>query len=305
MSREDDDSALAAAGTPEEAGEEAHLATTEPRVVELIRGELAKVSVTNRRRLAERLAIGVAGSIPWVGDLIAATMNYKLDARKGRHDDLQTLWLEEHTRKLGELLRDLQAVAGRVEALGPEIDERLQSDAFLAFARRTFRAWDHADTDEKRAYAGNLLYCAAVPRRSSDDILRTFVDWLDLYSEAHFAVVKQLADRPGSTRLDIWRAIYGEPLRDDSADAELFRLLVRDLSVGGVIRQERETTETGAFVRRRPRAAPTQPQPQSQSPAPATLESAFEDTKRYRLTALGADFVRYAMEAPPPGDPPA
>jgi hypothetical protein len=272
--------------------EEARLVAVESPVLDLIRGELAKVSVTDRRRFAERLAIAVAGSIPWVGDLIAATLNYKLDARKGRQDDLQTLWLEEHTRKLSELMRDVQAIAARIEGLGSQIDERLQSESFLALARRAFRAWDRADTAEKRGYAGNLLCHAAAPRHAADDILRTFVDWLDLYSEAHFAVMKQLAERPGSTRLDIWRAIYGDPTRDDSAGADLFRLLVRDLSVGGVIRQERATTETGAFVRRRA------------GPPRATLESAFEDTKRYCLTALGADFVRYAMEPPSPSPSP-
>jgi hypothetical protein len=83
--------------------------------------------------------------------------------------------------------------------------------------------------------------------------VRLFIDWLELYHESHFAVIREIFKSPGSTRFDIWFDPYGDTPREDSAEADLFKLLIRDLSTGGVIRQERDVDESGQFVRRRPR----------------------------------------------------
>jgi hypothetical protein len=80
---------------------------------------------------------------------------------------------------------------------------------------------------------------------------------------------------------------YGQIPREDSSEADLYKLLIRDLSTGGVIRQERETTLDGKFLRKHPR--------RYKGPVPQTMESAFEDKKPYVLTALGQQFVRYTM----------
>src|SRR5216684_7816811 len=66
-----------------------------------------------------------------------------------------------------------------------------------------------------------------------------------------------------------------------------FKLMIRELNTGSVIRQARETTADGDFLRRRPTAR--------RGPAPTTMESAFEDTKPYVLTELGKQFVHYTM----------
>lgn len=87
-----------------------------------------------------------------------------------------------------------------------------------------------------------------------------------------------------------WRAptaLYGELPREDSAEADLFKLLIRDLSTGGVIRQARETDGAGRFLRK--------PQRRRNSPASSTMESAFEYSKPYVLTGLGEQFVHYTM----------
>jgi hypothetical protein len=111
---------------------------------------------------------------------------------------------------------------------------------------------------------------------------------VDNYHEAHFAVIREIYKNPGPTRYDIWVAVYGEPVpRDDSAEADLFRMLIRDLSLGGVIRQPRESDASGRFKRKT-----TPPRRQSAS---STMESAFEDTKQYVLTELGKQFVHYTM----------
>jgi hypothetical protein len=104
-----------------------------------------------------------------------------------------------------------------------------------------------------------VLSNSAGTRICSDDVIRLFLDWLDLYHEAHFAVVREIYKNPGTTRFEIWDTIYGELPREDSAEADLFRLLIRDLSTGGVVRQDRDTNQQGQFLRKKPlrRRGPT------------------------------------------------
>jgi hypothetical protein len=259
----------------------------EQKAVEFIRSEIAKTTPTNRKRIIEKFVLAALGSIPWVGGFISAAVNYKTEEGNIRLDNLQTQWLEEHARKIDQLIQALKDVADRFENIGPKIDERIQSQEYLDLVRRAFRAWDRADTDEKRKYVCNLVSNASGTRLCSDDVIRLFIDWLDLYHEVHFAVIREIYKNPSTTRYDIWDSIYGELPREDSAEADLFRLLIRDLSMGGVIRQERETNRSGQFLRKRP--------PKRKGAIPSTMESAFEDKKPYVLTELGGQFVHYTM----------
>ena len=96
-------------------------------------------------------------------------------------------------------MQTLHDVTQRFETLGDQIDERIQSEEYLALVRRAFRAWDRADTGEKRRYVVNLISYAAGTRLCSDDVLRLFIDWLDLYHEAHFAAIRETYRNPGTT----------------------------------------------------------------------------------------------------------
>src|SRR5262249_44812299 len=133
----------------------------------------------------------------------------------------------------------------------------------------------------------NLLTNAAAHKICSDDIVRMFIQWIDSYSELHFAVIKHIYKNPGCTRMEIWDGVYGRPVREDSAEADLFKLLIHDLSTGHVVRQHREKDYYGNWLKTssRRRSAPSR-----------TMTSAFDDDKEYELTELGAQFVRYTME---------
>lgn len=260
----------------------------ENTVVEKLRTELAKSEPSKKRRIVEKFVLAALGSIPWVGGFISAAADYRAEEGNLKQDSLQTQWLEEHHIKITALRDVLEKIQERFESLGEAIDDRIQSEAYLGLVRKAFRAWDEADTDEKRQYAANIVTNSAGTRVCSDDVVRLFLDWLELYHEAHFAVIKEIFENPGATRFDIWSDIYGDTPRENSAEADLFKLLIRDLSTGGVIRQARDTNELGQFVRKRPQRH------RSQSPA-STMESAFEDTKPYVLTELGKQFVHYTM----------
>ncbi len=256
-------------------------------IVQAIRSEIVKGSKSKRRRIGEKFVMAAIGGIPWVGGFLAAAASIPGDEAAARADDLRTKWLEEHERKLQDLRETLDQIDERFDNLGPLIEERIQSPEYLALVRQSFRTWDRAETEQKRKYVANLLANAAGTRICSDDVIRLFISWLDSYHEAHFAVIREIYQNPGSTRFDIWSELYGNLPREDSAEADLYKLLFRDLSAGSVLRQARDVNEYGQFLRKRPA--------RRRGPAPTTMESAFEDTKHYVLTELGNQFVHYTM----------
>ena len=260
----------------------------EDHVIELIRSELDQVNPSTRQRILEKFALAALGSIPWVGGFLSAAASLKTDQSQSNTDSLQRRWLEEHTFKLERLQATLNDLAISFKSLGNQINERVQSEEYLTLVRQAFRTWDKADTDEKRKYVANLISNASGTSLCSDDVLSLFIDWLDLYHESHFAVIREIYKQPGSTRFDIWKAIHGAFPREDSAEADLYRLLIRDLSTGGVLRQARATTADGQFLKKTPST-------QKKRRSSRTMESSFEDSKPYVLTELGKQFVHYTM----------
>ena len=259
----------------------------EAKALAEIQGALAKTSLSTWRRVSEKFILAALGSIPWVGGFISAAASLKTDQRGIDKDNLQSRWLEEHSKKMVRLNETLTGIATRFDNLGETIEERIQSEEYLSLVRGAFKAWDQAETQAKREYVANLVTNAAGTRLCSDDVVRLFVNWLTAYHEVHFAVMREVFKNPGSTRYEIWEALYGAPTRDDSAEADLYRLIIRDLNMGGVIRQERDTTPDGRFLRRKP--------VRNRKVSSTTMESAFEDSKPYVLTELGKQFVHYTM----------
>jgi len=227
------------------------------QAIEILKAALAQAPAGRRGRIIEKFVLAALGSIPWVGGFLSAAAALKSDEANARTNNIQTKWLEEHAEKIKALYAALNDIIGRFDSFGQRINERLESDDYLNLVRKAFRTWDRSDTDEKRQAVRNLIANAAGTRVS------------------------------GPTRFDIWEAIYGEPPREDSAEADLYRLLIRDLSMGGVIRQARDTDAHGRFLKRA--------SARTRRPASPVMESAFEDTKQYVLTDLGRQFVHYAM----------
>ncbi|MCI0716972.1 MAG: hypothetical protein L0Y77_11800, partial [Chlorobi bacterium] len=199
---------------------------------------------------------------------------------------VQGLWLEEIDNKLGKLNETVEYMNERYNNLGEDVSQRIQSEEYLELVRKAFRAWDNADTDEKRRLVANLLTNAAGLTICSDDTIRIFIDWLNGYHEVHFAIIKVIHQNGAATKYEIWQEIAaGQEVRENSAEADLYKKLIRDLSTGGVIRQVRETSEDGRFLKKRTvvRVKST------------FMESAFEDSKPIMLTELGKQFVHYTM----------
>jgi hypothetical protein len=272
--------------------EDASKGTGEPRAeaeeaVEEHRDDLIEELTKGKRKYA-RFVLAALGSIPWVGGVIAASAGLGSERDQGKINVLQKLWLEEHREKIHELQETLEQILSRLDRFGEEIQERIESPQYLGLVRRTFRSWGQADTAEKRRMLAKLLTNAGAISLCPDDLVRLFADWIDQYHEEHFSVIKEIYKNPGTTRGGIWDSIRARRPAENSAEADLFRYLIRDLSTGGVIRQERETTASGEFLKR--------PRRRTRKPSSLVMESAFEDTKPYVLTELGKQFVHYVME---------
>lgn len=217
------------------------------RLVEPSSGAFIDRLAGGRGRKYMRFIMAALGSIPWVGGVIAATASLGAERDQEKITDLQKLWLEEHKEKVRELGATLNDIFERLDSMGPEIQDRIESAEYLALVKKSFRSWDEADTQDKKQMLKKLIANAGAKNLCPDDLIRLFINWIDLYHEAHFLVIKQIYKRPAITRAEIWDSINPSRPRDDSSEADLFRYLIRDLSTGGVIRQERETDTDGRF----------------------------------------------------------
>jgi len=251
---------------------------------------IARVLAGNGKKKYGRFVLAALGGIPWVGGAIAASSALNAEIEQGCINEMVARWLDEHREKINLLGNAIQQIADRLEQFeggtADEVDRRLNDEQYLALVRRGFRTWDRSDTNEKRDYIRRCLANAAATRICSDDVVRLFLDWIDKYDEIHFAIIRALYQNRGATRAYIWDQIHGKEVREDSAEADLYKLMIFDLNTGRVLRQIRDTNIHGQFLKKRR---------QSRQSRKTVLESAFENTKPYELTELGSQFIHYVM----------
>ena len=245
-------------------------------------------------RKYKRFVRAALGSIPWIGSyfsILGAVAGLSSEIDQEKINDLLKLWIEEHEPKLEELKTTVRDITTRLAGLGEEIQERIESPEYLSLVRGAFRSWDEAETAEKREYIKRLISNAGATKLVPDDLIRLFISWINNYHESHFAVIKEIYKHPGITRKQIWDNIHteeNERPRDDSSQAGLFGYLIRELSTGGVIHQQKETNAYGQYLKTKPTYHP-------KGTGSQTMDSPFEDTKPYVLTELGKEFIHYVL----------
>ena len=238
-----------------------------------------------------RGAMNAAGGvIPFAGGFLAAAASVWGENEQESATEALRAWIKMLEDELREKQRTILEIMARLDMHDERIAERVKSSEYQSLLKQAFRNWAGTESRKKQDYIRNILTNAASSTIVSDDVIRLFMKWLHDYSELHFAVIAELYKHSGSTRGQIWRNLGKGDVREDSADADLFKLLVRDLSTGGIIRQHRETDYYGNFVAKKPGGSQSSSRGDSR-----TIKSAFDDTERYELTALGQQFVHYAM----------
>src|SRR5258708_1403993 len=167
-----------------------------------------------------RFVVAALGSIPWVGGFIAASASLNAEREQQNINDLQRLWLEEHTEKNKQLSTTLGDNLTRLDNFGDEVQQRIESPEYLALVRKVFRLWDEADTEAKKQMLKKLITNAGAIKLVPDDLIRLFAHWIEQYHETHFIVMKEIYRHPEITRGQIWDSIHGPRPREDSAEGD-------------------------------------------------------------------------------------
>jgi len=230
----------------------------------------------------------VGGAVPLAGGVFSAIAGAWSEGEQDKVNRFFDDWLRMLQDEIKEKEDTILEIMARLDMHDEAISERISSKEYQSLVKKTFREWSGAESEDKRVYIRNILSNAAASKVSSDDVIRLYIDWINQYSEMHFHVIGAIYNSDGITRGEIWRKIGKGTVREDSADADLYKLLFRDLSTGGIIRQHREVDRYGNFIPK-----PTQRRPKGSGPKPAV--SAFDENEGYDLTELGKQFVHYAM----------
>lgn len=229
----------------------------------------------------------VGGAVPFVGGVLSAAAGAWSEHEQAKVNRFFEQWVRMLQDEIREKEATIIEIMARLDLQDEKIATRIESREYQSLLKKTFREWSGAESEEKRILIRNLLSNAAASTISSDDVVRMFIDWIGRYSELHFRVIGAIYNSDGITRGAIWRKIGKGNVREDSADADLYKLLFRDLSTGGVVRQHRETDYSGNFVKT--------VRKKSLGGSSDVLKSAFDEEDEYELTELGRQFVHYAM----------
>lgn len=253
-----------------------------------ISGDISPPEPSKLTKAGQRSLEVAAGLVPLAGGALAASASAWSGNDQDRINDFFSHWLNMLRDEILEKEQTIIEIAQRLDLQDKKISERMDSKQYQSILKKAFREWSAAESEEKRKFVRNILSNAAATDIVSDDVVKMFLDWLKTYSEFHFQVISAVYNEGGITRGGIWRKLGKQTVREDSADADLYKLLIRDLSTGGIIRQHVERDYTGNPIRRpavrRPRGSGLKP-----------LVSAFDENEPYELTELGQQFVHYAM----------
>lgn len=236
-----------------------------------------------------RLAMAIlGGAIPFFGGAVSGAAGAWSETEQDHFNKVAASWLQLQKDEIKEIGITIAEILTRLDLTDENIRKRIESTEYLSLLKKCFRDWSAAESEAKRILVRNLLSNAAVNKICTDDVIRMFIQWIDDYSELHFKVIRWIYKNPGCTRMGIWVGVHGASVREDSAEADMFKLLVRDLSTGSVIRQHCERDYYGNFIKktRSPRTGQSS----------QTMKSAFDDDEQYELTELGKQFVRYTMD---------
>jgi hypothetical protein len=223
------------------------------------------------KRIARYGLEAAGGVIPFAGGLLSAAASAWSDHDQEQVNSFFKHWLQMLNDEMREKEQTIYEIAARLDLKDEKVAGRMNSPEYQSLLKKAFREWSAAESEKKRELVRNILANAAATE----------------YSELHFEVIGAVYNDAGITRGGIWRKLGRDTVREDSADADLYKLLIRDLSTGGVIRQHVERDYYGNAIRK------TSSRPRNSGPRP--IVSAFDDNEPYELTELGKQFVHYAM----------
>ncbi len=230
----------------------------------------------------------VSGMVPFFGGALEGIANTWSEIENERFRNVVQQWLEVQDAEILKLTDTIEEIMSRLDLENPIILARVQSGAYLHFLKKSIHQIQHNHQEEKRKMARHLLINAAQHRFCTDELVNLFIDWIDRYNLGHFAVLAEIHHAKKITRQKIWHNLNGPKVSENSHEADLFKLVLHDLSLGQLIRQHRTVDAKGNFIveskkKKKIRA----------NESAKRLKSAFDNEKTYELTALGEKFTVY------------
>jgi hypothetical protein len=254
-----------------------------------VTGEVPELPKGSKGGGTVRFALNaISGAIPLLGGVLSAGASAWSEREQARVNEFLHHMAEMLAAEMREKERTILEITARIDMQDEKISERVKSSEYQGLLRKAFRDWAGTESEQKRIFIRNILTNAAGSTLASDDVVKLFLEWIKNYSELHFAVIGAIYNSAGITRGGMWRKLGRQSVREDSSDADLFKLIIRDLSTGGIARQHRETDYNGQFLAKR-KAAP------APKGSVKPIRSAFDEEEEYELTALGDQFIHYAM----------
>ena len=177
----------------------------------------------------------IGGAVPFAGGVLSAIAGAWSEREQERVNRFFEHWARMLQDELKEKAETIVEIMARLDLQDEAISERVESKEYQSLLKKTFRDWAGSESEKKREYIRNILANAAATRVSSDDVVRMYLDWIENYSEMHFDVIAAIYNAKGITRGQIWKKIGRDQVQESSADADLYKLLIRDLSMGGIV----------------------------------------------------------------------
>jgi hypothetical protein len=123
------------------------------------------------------------GAIPGVGGAIAGVSATWSEKEQAEFNRIFTAWLKLQEDEIREIGLTIFEVMVRLDQADEEVRKRIESPEYLRLVKKCFRDWSAAESEEKRHLVRNLLTNAAGSRICSDDVVRMFITWIDIYSD--------------------------------------------------------------------------------------------------------------------------
>jgi hypothetical protein len=174
------------------------------------------------------------GAIPFVGGAFSAASGAWSEKEQEKVNSFFEHWLKMLQDEMAEKAQTILEIMARLDMNDEKTAERVASPEYQSLLRKAFRDCAGAESEKKRTFIRNILAHAADKNITPDDVVRIFLQWLTMYSELYFSVIASIYNDSGVTRARIWEKVGKEEVREDSAEADLFKLLILDLSTGSI-----------------------------------------------------------------------
>lgn len=145
--------------------------------------ELTEALERGHGPLIARFALACLGGVPVVGGVFGGVAGGWSEKEQNHYNRVFASWLRLQEDELKEIAQTIAEILSRLNLNNENIQKRIESPEYLSLLKKCFRDWSAAESEQKRVFIRNLLINAAAHKLCSDDVVRMFIKWIDIYSD--------------------------------------------------------------------------------------------------------------------------